>query len=152
MTEYLVQDTSLIEIADAIREKTKGTAEMTLAEMVTAISGLSMKKIAIGQFSVTTGVGSTTSVYTKTITHGFGETPNFATVFTPNYSKSTNTAIISWQDNTGTTTNMHKYYYYSGEYVADCSDTATVTMNTTNVVFDPGGKFYGSYYYVIGVI
>lgn len=40
MTEYLIQDESLIAIADSIRDKTGGTAQMTCDEMVDAIGGI----------------------------------------------------------------------------------------------------------------
>lgn len=40
MATYTIQDTSLVNIADAIRAKTGDTAEMTPAEMVAAIQGI----------------------------------------------------------------------------------------------------------------
>lgn len=40
MATYTIQDTSLVNIADAIRAKTGDTAEMTPAEMVVAIQGI----------------------------------------------------------------------------------------------------------------
>jgi hypothetical protein len=40
MAEYLIQDTTLDSIADAINAKTGGSSAMTPAEMVTAIGGI----------------------------------------------------------------------------------------------------------------
>ena len=40
MAEYLIQDTSLIAVADAIREKTGGTEGLTLDQMVLEIQGI----------------------------------------------------------------------------------------------------------------
>lgn len=40
MNEYLIQDSTLTDIADAIREKTGDSALMTPAEMVEAIAGI----------------------------------------------------------------------------------------------------------------
>lgn len=40
MSKYLVEDSSLISVADAIRSKTGGTEQMTLEEMATAIAGI----------------------------------------------------------------------------------------------------------------
>ena len=41
MAEYLIQDTTLDAIADAINAKTGGSSAMTPAEMVTAIGSIS---------------------------------------------------------------------------------------------------------------
>ena len=40
MSEYLIQDTTLTAIADAIREKTGGTDQMTPEQMATEISNI----------------------------------------------------------------------------------------------------------------
>lgn len=45
MSEYLIQDTSLTAIANAIRAKTGGAANLTPAQMATAISGISTKEV-----------------------------------------------------------------------------------------------------------
>ena len=45
MSEYLIQDTSLTAIANAIRAKTGGSSAMTPAQMATAISGISTKEV-----------------------------------------------------------------------------------------------------------
>ena len=45
MSEYLIQDTSLTAIANAIRAKTGGAANLTPAQMATEISGISTKEV-----------------------------------------------------------------------------------------------------------
>lgn len=45
MSEYLIQDTSLTAIANAIRAKTGGAANLTPTQMAAAISGISTKEV-----------------------------------------------------------------------------------------------------------
>lgn len=76
MDEYLIQGSTLTDIADAIREKTGDDALMTPAEMVEAIGSISggglpegINAVATGTFSVTSSTGS------KTIVHNLGVIP-----------------------------------------------------------------------------
>jgi len=77
MAEYLIQDTTLDGIADAINAKTGGSSAMTPAEMVTEIESISggslptsISKIDGGSF---TFVSDTT--VTEQITHNLGVIP-----------------------------------------------------------------------------
>ena len=80
MAEYLIQDTTLTEIADAIRGKTGGTDGLTLDEMATAISGIntgSIAKFTTGTLTLESDfvLGTTTSGF-YTINHNLGEIPD----------------------------------------------------------------------------
>lgn len=80
MADYIIQDTTLTAIADAIREKAGGTAALTPAAMVTAIEGIEtggglpdgISAIASGTFTPTSNITSRYSV-----AHGLGVIPNF---------------------------------------------------------------------------
>lgn len=80
MAEYIIQDSTLTAIADAIREKTGGTAVLTPAEMATMITGIEtggglpdgVSAIASGTFTPTSTITTSYSVE-----HGLGTTPDF---------------------------------------------------------------------------
>ena len=76
MADYLIQESTLDAIADAINAKTGGSSAMTPAQMVTAIgtilggaplSGITMTK---GSFTVASSIGGTIS-----INHGLAKMP-----------------------------------------------------------------------------
>ena len=77
MAEYLIQDTTLDAIADAINAKTGGTSAMTPAEMVTEIGSISGVRKATGSFTLLDANGNS-----PTITHNLG-TQKIAVIIYP---------------------------------------------------------------------
>lgn len=79
MSEYVIaQKQDLINIADAIREKTETTDGMGIDEMAALIAAIeSGGKLATGKFS-----SSNSSPATALITHDLGDIPNFCIVAT----------------------------------------------------------------------
>ena len=83
MAEYLIKDTSLTAIADAIREKTGSQDPLAFPdEFIEAIEGIEGMKIAYGSFTP----ASTVSSYT--LTHGLGKIPDFIMLIRINTSTS----------------------------------------------------------------
>lgn len=76
MAEYMIQDTTLAGIANAIRSKTGGTGALTPEAMAAAIAGLGglpggFSAFTLGSFS------SANQANDLTITHKLGVKPNF---------------------------------------------------------------------------
>lgn len=89
MAEYLIQDTTLKDIANAIREKTGKIAYMETKNMATEISSIDVRKTISG----TTGA-FTASSGTMTVEHGMGTTPNMIIVVPEMQVTASHTGII----------------------------------------------------------
>ena len=98
MAEYLIQDTTLDAIADAINAKTGGSSAMTPAEMVTAIGSISGGSLPTGMTHI--GSGSFTfasrTVVTEKIYHGLDFTPKAVVIFSNADAFSVNDVIYSF--------------------------------------------------------
>lgn len=152
MAEYLVQEESLTAIADAIRATADVTAELSLAEMVTRITGLKASKLMSG--TVTSAGNGIRSI---TVNHGLGVTPNFA-LFVQSVAGGHSVTII--KDNAG--------YGMSIAFTVRSSSSSTAshtlmtdktTMNSTSVTFAAARPddvsdmlLLHQYKYLIGVI
>lgn len=81
MAEYLIKDSSLTGIADAIRAKTGGTEAITIDQMISAITSLSASAAitASGEICPTEDITSTI-----TIEHGLGTMPGVCIAYAEN--------------------------------------------------------------------
>lgn len=81
MAEYLIKDSSLTGIADAIRAKTGGTEAITIDQMISAIASLSAAAsiTASGEIFPTEDITSTI-----TIEHGLGTMPGVCIAYAEN--------------------------------------------------------------------
>lgn len=78
MAEYLIQDTTLDAIANAIHNKSGATVPMTPAEMATEIAAIPTGGGSITPVIVTIATGGTNNVITNQIRNAIGEQDFFA--------------------------------------------------------------------------
>ena len=81
MAEYLIKDSSLTGIADAIRSKTGGAEALTIEQMISAIASISASAsiTASGEICPTEDITSTI-----TIEHGLGTMPGLCIAYAEN--------------------------------------------------------------------
>lgn len=102
MAEYLIQDTTLDAIADAINAKTGGSSAMTPAEMVTAIGSIPtgggggslpsvISKIDGGSFTLANDTAGTS----HWISHNLGVLPKCIIIWTEDSDLRTSTAAVA---------------------------------------------------------
>ena len=131
MAEVIVQEESLVTVADAIREKTGGTEGLVFptgfAEAISGIGG--DVKVAVGTYLYNDGNYTTTPI---PITHGLGVIPDFIFVFDTE-SGGTHPTGVKWglyaamyRKSTGKCNTVVK--------TADTSDSNLAFYNNTAVV------------------
>ena len=95
MAEYLIQDTTLDAIADAINTKTGGSSAMTPAEMVTAIGTISGGGYTEQTYTVTSYTTLASELWNTYIAPLITGYPAAALISVSNYDTSDNLSIIS---------------------------------------------------------
>lgn len=106
MAEYLIQDTTLSRIANAIRDKTGSNDQIAVSDMASRIE------------TIITGGGDTSTVFTAT-----GTTVKLPS-FTGNY-------YVDWGDGTQDTSFTHTYVS-SGLHIIRVYDAETIAINSSS--------------------
>ena len=84
MAEYMIQDTTLAGIANAIRSKTGGTGVLTPEAMAAAIAGLGGLPGCIAKIDGGTYTPSSDVTQTLSVNHDLGDVPDFF-IMVPNW-------------------------------------------------------------------